>query len=108
MAAPGANFDTRNPSQALRFILRKMGINPEGKAIHVRQQNAHTHVTVDTATTASRQIAIGVKAGVPATNTAADAPTGLGDLCWDSSNLDVYRCTAYTNGTTFTWTKIVD
>lgn len=108
MAAPGTNFDIRNPSQALRLILRKMGIQSEGKALHVRQQTAHTHITTGTDGTASRQIAIGVKAGVPATNTVADAPTGLGDLCYDSTNNDVYRVTVYTNTTTFTWTKIVD
>jgi hypothetical protein len=69
-------------------------------------------VNVDAATDAgtgtSRAIQVLAKAGAPATNTAADAPTGRGDLCVDVTNSDVYVCTAYTNTTTFTWTKVWD
>lgn len=46
------------------------------------------------------------KAGIPATDTAADAPVAKGDLCFDSTNSEVYICTVYTNSTTFTWVKI--
>lgn len=48
------------------------------------------------------------KAGVPATNTAADAPDRKFQICIDTTNNDVYICTAYTNSTTFTWLKISD
>lgn len=48
------------------------------------------------------------KQGVPATNTAADAPDRAGQICIDLTNKDVYLCTAFTNSTTFTWTKISD
>ena len=69
-------------------------------------------VNVDTATDAgtgtSRAIQGLAKAGAPATNTAADAPSGRGDICIDTTNSDVYVCTAYTNTTTFTWTKVWD
>jgi len=46
------------------------------------------------------------KAGVPTTDTAADAPNAKGDLCFDNTNYHVYICTAYTNTTTFTWVRI--
>lgn len=48
------------------------------------------------------------KAGVPATNTAADAPDRKGQICIDLTNKDIYLCTAFTNNTTFTWLKISD
>ena len=49
-----------------------------------------------------------LKSGVPASNTAADAPDRAGQICLDYTNKDVYLCTAFTNSTTFTWTKISD
>lgn len=52
---------------------------------------------------------ISYKAGVPMTNTEADCPLSskpVGEICVDTTNSDVYVCTAYTNTTTFTWTKI--
>ena len=48
------------------------------------------------------------KNGVPASNTAADAPDRRGQVCIDLLNDDVYLCTAFTNTTTHTWTKISD
>jgi hypothetical protein len=48
------------------------------------------------------------KNGVPATNTAADAPDRKNQICIDLANDDVYLCTAYTNATTHTWLKISD
>lgn len=48
------------------------------------------------------------KAGIPASNTAADAPDRKNQICIDVTNKDVYLCTAYTNNTTFTWLKISD
>lgn len=49
------------------------------------------------------------KAGAPATNTEADSPgsaDGVGVLCIDLTNGDIYVCTAYTNDTTHTWVKV--
>ena len=46
------------------------------------------------------------KAGVPANNTAADMPNALGDMCYDTTNDDVYICTVFTLPTTCTWVKI--
>lgn len=60
----------------------------------------------DDPTTTPRMICTFTKNGAPATDTANDAPTGKGDLCWDSSNKAVYRCSAYVDTTHFTWTQI--
>jgi len=49
-----------------------------------------------------------VKAGAPATNTAADCPGRLGAIVYDSTNDDVYVCSAYTSASVFTMAKIVD
>jgi hypothetical protein len=50
------------------------------------------------------------KAGVPnSANGAVDSPGStdmIGLICIDLTNSDVYVCTAYTNDTTYTWTKI--
>lgn len=48
-----------------------------------------------------------VKAGVPASNTAADAPDALNEWCYDSTNLHFYLCTAYVSSSSFTWTLII-
>lgn len=102
MATPGANLDYSNPNRVWRVILTKMGIRVNGGTGFPMQ-------TPDaTGTSFPRAIAICEKAGVPTTNAEADAPSGVGDLCWDSTNSDVYRSTAYTNTTTHTWAKIVD
>src|SRR3954468_1230205 len=96
------NVSCHNQHLILERILTKMGIKPAG-----RGGKAGNHPTSD-GTLASRQICLLLKVGIPATNTIADAPTGLGDLCYDSTNNDVYRCTAFTSTSVFTWTKIVD
>jgi len=100
--AIGSNLSAAHQHLILERIHTKMGIKPPG-----RGGKGGNHPTAD-GTLASRQIILLTKDGVPATNTANDAPTGLGDLCYDYTNNDVYRCTAYTSGTVFTWTKIVD
>jgi hypothetical protein len=49
------------------------------------------------------------KAGVPATNTAADNPNAKYDICLDTTNGDIYVCTAFTaNASATTWLKITD
>jgi len=45
------------------------------------------------------------KAGKPTDNT--DLAIENSDLCWDSTNNDVY-CASAVTGSTTTWTKIVD
>src|SRR5258706_14564600 len=94
------NVSFHNQHLVLERILTKMGIKPAG-----RGGKAGDKPTSD-GTQASRQICLMTKNGVPATNVTADSPTGLGDLCYDATNNDVYRCTAFTSGTIFTWTKI--
>jgi hypothetical protein len=100
MAAIGSNMSAAGSQRILARIARKMGLRPG-----LLRGFSHGGAT---SADSARRPAFLEKAGAPATNTAADAPSGLGDLCFDSTNNDVYRCTAYTNGTTFTWTKIVD
>lgn len=46
------------------------------------------------------------KAGAPANNTAGDDPGALYTWIYDSTDKRVYVCTAYTNSTTFTVTRI--
>src|SRR5882672_6471671 len=46
------------------------------------------------------------KAGVPATNTAADDTGQVFAWCYDTTNLHFYVCSAWTNSTTFTWTQV--
>lgn len=48
------------------------------------------------------------KNGIPVSNAAGDAPDRRGQICIDLLTDDVYLCTAYTNATTHTWTKISD
>jgi len=48
------------------------------------------------------------KAGAPATNTTGDQAEQLYDMCWDSTNGEVYICTLTTDDTTHTWVKITD
>jgi hypothetical protein len=101
----GANLNYNVPQRALTKIMRVLGIY--GVVTNVKR-GAGAIAPGDVATTFPRQIAICEKPGVPATNTAADEPTGIGDLCYDSSNNKVYRCTVYTSGTVFTWAKIAE
>lgn len=46
------------------------------------------------------------KAGVPASNTADDDPGQAGRFIIDTTNEDVYFCSAYTNSSTFTIVKL--
>ena len=48
------------------------------------------------------------KDGAPVDSTEADDPTKINTFIWDSSNDDVYMCTAYTSAGAFTVTKVVD
>ena len=53
-----------------------------------------------------------IKAGPPASNTVDDNPRKLYDICWDTTNNEVYMCTTYfhvaTTSTGTVWTKITD
>lgn len=48
------------------------------------------------------------KAGAPATDTAGDTAITVYDMCWDSTNGDVYISTLATSDTASTWVKISD
>lgn len=50
---------------------------------------------------------IAYKAGVPASNTAADNPANLADICVDITNNHAYQCTVYDpTGAASTWVQI--
>lgn len=98
MATPGSN---------LVFTGHEKIVNRVLAALRIRVNRRETGTKDSDATETTRLARFSVKStGAPATNTANDAPSGLNDVCYDSTNSAVYRCTAYTNGTTFTWTKI--
>ena len=54
------------------------------------------------------KVVIAYKAGVPASNTAADDPGNKYATIIDTDNDDIYLCTAYTSSSSFTMTKITD
>ena len=56
--------------------------------------------------TSGERVSICQKAGAPASNGSGDQPCGIGDICIDSTNNDIYLCTAYASSTSFTWTKL--
>lgn len=107
MPAPGANMLMDGSLAIRRGFLKKLGFNSDGKTIR-KQQVGKRDDDTDDGTTFPRQVALLAKHGAPADNEAADAPTGVGDLCWDSDNDDIYRCASYTDATTHDWVKIVD
>lgn len=106
MPAIGANLKLGNPKFTMALLRKKLTMRFGG--LTRIQSNATRSGAADLGTTAPRLANLFVKNGIPATNTAADAPSGVNDLCFDNSNGDLYQCTAYTNTTTFTWTKIMD
>lgn len=123
MALPvvGSNLSFHNTSFLWEMFFRKLGLKP--RTLTVKQPSRKFNQADDNGTNVSRVITICAKysAGTaPATNTAADAPTGLGDICvYVAANnsglahiavasIDIYRCSAFTDVNTFTWTKIVD
>lgn len=73
-----------NPSNTMRLILQKLNMMP-GKG---------------------QRLFVFTNPGVPTNDDANHDPTKLGALCWDETNKEVYICTAYTNSTSHTWTKI--
>ena len=84
----GANITYRNDvrvwKEVLNLLNRKTNEGPRGRKVCI-------------------------KAGAPANNTAADNPRKLYDLCWDTTNNEVYMCTAYhISASATTWTKITD
>lgn len=119
MPAPGANLSYHNTSFLMEALLRKIGFKPQ--SFTGRNKTSLYDTGSDAGTTFPRLIGICAKysATAPTTNTAADAPTGIGDICLqfkanntgvahiDPTQIVVFRCTAYTNTTTFTWASIV-
>jgi len=120
MPTPGANLQYGNTSFLWQTFLRKLGLKP--RARQTFQSTALKNLAADPGTTFPRPIGICAKFSTttaPTSNTAADAPTGIGDICVyfaadnsgvahiNPTNITIYRCTAYTNTTTFTWTSIV-
>jgi hypothetical protein len=107
MGIAGTNLSRPDQTKAFQMIAKFMGLNVEGTCVIGRRSN-----TRNTDTTRPRNIAFLVKtaAGAPTTNTAADAPTGLGDFCIHQTSAyaiqAIYVCTAFTSTSSFTWTSI--
>lgn len=116
----GSNLSGHNPSFLWATFFRKSGIKP--RALTIRMPTYRRNGAADVGTTFPRAALICAKYSVtaPTTDTANDNPSGVGDFCihFAANNvggkpvlvtsIDVYRCTAYTDTTHFTWTKIVD
>lgn len=119
MPTQGANIKFGKPSFMWEVFFRKLGMKP--RTLNVINPTRNRNMAIDTGTTFPRQIAICRKVSVtaPTSNSGPDAPSGVGDICLlfkagnvgiahiDPANVDIYRCTAYTNTTTFTWAQIV-
>jgi hypothetical protein len=120
-AVIGANLEFGNSSALWATYYRKLGMKSQSNP---RKMPNKRNNAADAGATFPRQICICSKtsATAPTTNTAADGPTGLGDICVHFAtttvvaslakiavaDIDIYRCSAYTDENTFTWTKIVD
>jgi hypothetical protein len=105
MPAIGSNLKFGNPKFTWKQVLLKWFTGRSGPGrIH---PNARRAGAADDGTTAPRAINLLHKSGAPSSNTAADAPSGVGDLCWDFTNSDLYLCTAYVSTTSHTWTSIL-
>lgn len=102
----GTNFLQHTRRRVMKHMKKKAGMSQFTRIGASRSLGGNSAQAA--ATSSMRRIAWFEKDGAPATNTTGDEPSGLGDICYDYTNADVYRCTAYTNTTTFTWTKIVD
>lgn len=111
MTSIGVNLSYHNSGNLWEVFCRKIGFVPRQLPI--------TPKASDKTVATSRKIGICAKYSLttaPQSNTANDAPTGLGDLCiyFAANNsgvahipltsISIYRCSAYTNNTTFTWT----
>ena len=119
MPAPGANLHYGKTSFLTSILLRKFGFRPK-QIVNMRNPTNSYNGALDDGTTFPRLIGICYKlATAPVTNTTGDNPTGKGDLCivdantgaapphQDVANITIYRCTAYTNSTTFTWAQLI-
>lgn len=114
----GANIIYHNKARLSSIFLRKLGLKAQEirGATPFKRNNA-----ADVGTTTPRQIAFCAKYHLtvaPASNTAADAPNGKGDICVyfaansgsgrvAEASISIYRCSAFTSSSTFTWTQIV-
>lgn len=85
--AVGTNIKYTATDQIIRKVHKKMNL----------QQARATHM----------DFRISYKKGIPSNNTVADNPRKLGDLCYDITNNQVYRCSVYSaDASATTWVKI--
>ncbi len=121
MPAPGANLSYHNASQLWEMFFRKIGYKPRSRP--ASQPTKNRNMAADTGLTATFPRPIGIcakySATAPQSNTAADAPTGVGDICISvasnnvglahitAADITVYRSTAYVSTTSHTWAQIV-
>lgn len=111
MAVPGSNLKYANTKELWRRFFKLLGfIAPP---MMPRMPVGTVGGLVDDGTSLVRKAAICSKtsATAPTTDTAADAPTGAGDICVLIHNTTfattaIYRCTAYVDTTHFTWRKM--
>lgn len=102
MGAPGANIHYNGPryvvalAMKLKYVFSRYGYFNFG-----RSKPAGTD-----GTDVNRVGHVGWKVGVPASNTAADAPTGLNDVIYNTSTGIAYQCSAFTDTSTFTYIKL--
>ena len=92
----------KNQRQIWGLILKKLGFKPYGNRKGAVATNAPGAAGTD------RQCMCFVRAGAPTSNNESYAHTGIGDLLLDTTNNDLYRCSAYSSSTSHTWTKIAD
>lgn len=119
MPTPGTNLQYGNASFISEMMVRKLGLHQ--KSIIFAQSTKTRNGAADPGTTFPRMIALCVKYSTttaPTSNASGDQPTGVGDLCVyvaaenvggykvPVASISIYRCTAYTNTTTFTWAQI--
>lgn len=95
-----SSISCRCHSQIVKRIIEIMGLRPNARGKHP--------VPPTSTSTFPRQIICFALNAAPSSNDEAYAPTGVGDFCLDELNNDIYRCSAFTSTSSFTWTKIVD
>jgi hypothetical protein len=112
MATVGTYLKSGSQKQLWNKILLKLGLHPyPGNPIKGGDAEKQGIGAISELQTGARKICAFYieNVNLAAKTTDADyAPSGLGDLCWDSTNNDVYRCTTWASTTSYAWTKIAD
>lgn len=120
MATIGANISYHNSSLLWADFFRKLGFKPF--TLPKKSKTGLRNQAADAGTTFPRLPGICAKYSAttaPTTNTVADAPSGVGDICiyYAANNIggvpipvasiSIYRCSAFTSNSVFTWTLVL-